>query len=112
MEGLQEPSETAYLLDACVVLDYRKTHNLKVLSLFAESVGALMVSDQTPEREARQLTRSDCHDHGIRIPEGTWEQLQEAMGRCGSCGISRTDAYNLILARDHCLTLVTNDRPL
>lgn len=94
------------------MLDYHGTANLAVLRSYGMHVGRVCVTDLTPTNDARDLTLQDCTNHEIEIITTTEEQRTEAASMEGQSGLSVYDVLNLIVARDHGLTIVTNDRPL
>ena len=101
--------QATLLADANVLIDYRDSGDLAVLSLVAEHVGPLFVVS-TVFDEVRELEADDCRRIGIRIVDATTEQLAEA-GRVEPRA-SFNDRVCLVVCREKGWTCVTNDRAL
>ena len=107
--GTSQPFGATLLADANVLIDYRDSGDLTILSLVAEHVGPLVVVS-TVFDEVRELTAEDCARFRIEIVEPTTEQQI----RAGSieARASFNDRVCLVVYQDERWTCVTNDRAL
>lgn len=93
------------LVDANVLIDFVGADR-EVLALMVRHLGAIHVPRDVLD-EVAALDEPTCTALGLRLVEGTLDQLTEAAARRGR--LSFTDRMCLILARDHGWTCVTND---
>lgn len=96
------------LVDANVLIDYA-TADLSVLALVVEHLGPVYVARDVLD-EVDQLDEDACERLGVKVVDGTVEQILEAGAARG--GLSFADRMCLILARDGGWTCVSNDGPL
>ncbi|MCY4628575.1 MAG: hypothetical protein OXE58_13565 [Acidobacteria bacterium] len=97
------------LADANVLIDYRDSGDLAILSLVAQHVGPLLVAS-TVFDEVHDLGVDDCARLGVRIVEATTAQLDQA-GRVKP-RVSFNDGVCFVVCRDEGWVCVTNDRAL
>ena len=102
-------SQATLLADANVLIDYRDSGDLAILSLVAEHVGPLLVVSAVFD-EVRELEADDCRHIGIAIIDATTDQLEQA-GRVEPRA-SFNDRVCLVVCREKGWTCVTNDRVL
>ncbi len=96
------------IVDANVLIDYAEA-DLSVLVRVGEHLAPVCVARDVLG-EVERLDEEACRHLGIRVVDGTVEQIVEAGSRRG--GLSFADRMCLILARDQGWTCVSNDRPL
>lgn len=97
------------ILDANILIDFIKCDRT-LIKLICSYVGQIYLA--TPVlNEVKDLSESDCLELGIILVEPEAEQLiLIAMERRGP--LSFQDTLNLILAKEHGWSCVTNDKPL
>lgn len=96
------------VVDADVLIDYANSE-LDPLERFCKHIGQIVVARLLLD-EVDQLDEGKCLELGLEFLDPSTEQLLEA-GQ-GSGALSFTDRLCLILARDHQLACITNDRRL
>lgn len=96
------------ILDANVLIDFAATDS-SILALVARHVGRVHIPQDVLD-EVRQLDEAKCERLGLRVIEGTIEQITEA--GIGHGGLSFADRMCLILARDSGWKCVSNDGAL
>jgi len=95
-------------VDANVLIDFVQT-DIRVLHLVNRHIGPLCVARDVLD-EVSRLDEVACLQLGIRIVDGTLDQIAEAGTHRG--GLSFQDWVCLILARDNQWVCVTNDKRL
>lgn len=96
------------LLDANVLIDFA-TRDPSVFALMGRHVGPVHVPRDVLD-EVRQLDEDRCTRLGLRVVDGSIEQIVEAGGGRGA--LSFVDRMCLILARDNGWICVSNDGAL
>jgi rRNA-processing protein FCF1 len=96
------------IVDANVLIDYAATDK-SILGLVNRSLGTVCIPRPVLD-EVTELSETDCDGLGLRIVDGSVEQLLEA-GRVRG-RLSFHDHLCLILAQAEGWTCVTNDRAL
>ena len=97
------------VVDANVLIDFARS-DPTVLTLVAEHVGTVHVLRDVLD-EVDQLDEADCGRLGLRVVDGTMQQLLDAGARHGARhgALSFEDWLCLIVARDAGWTCVPND---
>ncbi|PKM80025.1 MAG: hypothetical protein CVU89_15670 [Firmicutes bacterium HGW-Firmicutes-14] len=96
------------ILDANILIDFFKCERT-VIKLINKHVGQVFLATPIFD-EVKQIKERDCIRLGIKLIEPDLDQLAQASGNIGS--LSFQDNLCLILAKEHAMTCVTNDKPL
>lgn len=99
----------AVISDACVLIDYIKVEQTKILRLVTDHLFPIKLPRIILD-EVDDLTQDQAEALGMEIIEATFSQLQEAAVRGG--GLSKADKLCFAIARDNGWGIWTSDKPL
>jgi hypothetical protein len=99
----------AVISDACVLIDYIKAEQTKILRLAAEHLFQIKLPLPIL-KEVNDFTQDQAEALGMEIIEPTIAQGQEAAARGGS--LSKPDKLCFAIARDNGWGIWTSDKPL
>jgi hypothetical protein len=100
---------SAVISDACVLIDYIKVEQTKVLRLVTDNLFPIKLPRIILD-EVDGLTEDQAEALGMEIIEATFDQLKEAAMRGG--GLSQPDKLCFAIARDNGWGIWTSDKPL
>jgi rRNA-processing protein FCF1 len=99
----------AVISDACILIDYIKVEQTKVLRLVTDHLFPIKLPRMILD-EVDGLTEDQAETLGMEIVEATFDQLKEAAARGG--GLSKPDKLCFAMARDNGWAIWTSDKPL
>ncbi len=99
----------AVISDACVLIDYIKVEQTKVLRLVTDHLFPIKLPRLILD-EVDDLTEDQAEALGMEIIEATFDQLREAAVRGGN--LSKADKLCFAIARDNGWGIWTSDKPL
>jgi predicted nucleic acid-binding protein len=102
------PRGSKLIVDACALIDFFDA-DISMLAAYAARINSVYVAPDVID-EVFQVEADDVAKHNLAVLEPTLEQYVEAAEPRASLSVA--DRMCFILARDHSLRIVTNDKTL
>ncbi len=105
---MSKKTHSLLIMDANILIDFFQCDRT-IIKLVNSHVGQVFLATPVFD-EVKQIKESDCIRLGIKLIEPDLDQLVEAFSNIGS--LSFQDKLCVILAKEHGMTCVSNDKPL